>query len=78
MNFYGWHNTGAWVGPYLHSPARWQGRAPVEDHSVENIRAFYNAQRKLPYQSAEDHARYNELEAIAVAEELMTTGVPDE
>lgn len=70
----GWLPTGAWEGPYGRSPARWQGREQEEDKSPENIRRCYNYLRSRPYQNADDRARLDQLELIAVTEQRMTRG----
>lgn len=67
-----WASVGYWSGHGR--SARWYGPEQKGDRSPENIRRCYSFLRRLPYQSAEDHARLNELEAVEVAEVVMTDG----
>ncbi len=67
-----WASTGFWVGSG--PSARWSGPEQVEDRSPENIRRCYSLLRRQPYQSAEDRARLDELELVAVTETVMTDG----
>lgn len=67
-----WIPVGMWEG--RGRSARWYGAEQKEDRSPENIRRCYSYLRRLPYQSAEDHARLNENEAVALAESLMADG----
>lgn len=65
-------NTGAWwTGRPWEKPV-WYGPKQVEDRSPENIQACYRFLRSVPYQSAEDLARLQELEHISIAEARMT------
>jgi hypothetical protein len=60
-----WVPTGAWVGPFLERgrvyPPSWQGPQQVEDKSPANVARAYDYLLRLPYQSAEDRERIEEL-----------------